>query len=79
MPRYFFDSRDDDAFISDDIGGEYPDFEAAKAEAARALADLAKEVLPSSLRRELAIEVRGDQGPVLIALMKFEAIIVRPL
>ena len=35
------------------VGYEMPDLEAVKVEAARALADLAKEALPSTERREL--------------------------
>lgn len=78
MPLYFFDTRDDDRFIEDDIGLEFPDLEAVKIEASRALAELARDVLPGSLRRELAVEVRDEAGPVLKALMRFEATILRP-
>ena len=77
MRRYFFDTRDNDAFIEDDLGVEYPDLEVVKAEAARALAELARDVLPGSTRRELAIEVRDEDGPVLVARMVFEALILR--
>jgi hypothetical protein len=77
MPLYFFDSRDDDRFINDDVGLEYPDLEAIKVEAACALAELAHDVIPGSLRRELAIEVRDEQGPVLAATISFEAVILR--
>jgi hypothetical protein len=48
-----------------------------KVEAARALAELARDVLPGSLKRELAIEVRDRLGPVMIARMTFEAMIMR--
>jgi hypothetical protein len=77
MACYFFDSRDNDDFIEDDEGLEYPDLEAVKVEAARALTELAADVVPGSLRRELAIEVRDEHGPVLIARMIFEAVILR--
>ncbi len=77
MRRYFFDTRDNGTFIEDDVGLEYPDLEAVKAAAARSLAELAREVVPGSSRRELAVEVRDAQGPVLVARMTFEALILR--
>jgi hypothetical protein len=77
MALYYFDSRDDDEFIEDEMGVEFPDLEAVKVEAARALAELARDVIPGSLRRVLAIEVRDEQGPVLVARMTFEAVILR--
>ncbi len=77
VPLYFFDSRDDDEFIEDESGIEFPDLEAVKVEAARALAEMARDVILGSMRRKLAIEVRDEQGPVLIATMIFEAVILR--
>ena len=79
MALYFFDTRDDDRFMEDDIGIEYSSLEAVKREAARALADMARDVIPGSMRRNLAVEVRDDQGPVLKAVMSFEAVILRPV
>jgi hypothetical protein len=74
MTHYFFDTRDGDEFISDEVGLEFPNLEAVKVEAAKALAELARDVLPGSLRRRLTVEVRDqDRGPVLIAEMTFEA------
>lgn len=77
MPLYFFDTRDNDNFIEDDHGIEFPNLEAVKREAARALAEIARDVLPGSMKHNLAVEVRDEQGPVLKALMTFEAIILR--
>ena len=77
MSLYFFDTRDDDDFIQDDMGVECTDLDAAKIEAARGLAELARDVLPGSGRRELAIEVRDDRGPALIAKMTFDAVLLR--
>jgi hypothetical protein len=77
LPRYFFDSYDDGRLLEDDVGLEYSDLEAVKAEAARALAELARDVLPGKVQRELAIEVRDEAGPVLRAVMKFEALVLR--
>jgi hypothetical protein len=78
VPLYFFDTHDNDHFVEDDIGLDFPDLEAVKIETARALAELARDVLPGSLRRNLAVEVRDEAGPVLKALMRFEATILRP-
>ena len=78
MPLYFFDTRDDDDFIEDEYGVEYPDLEAVKVEAARSLAELARDVIPGSVKRKLAVEVRDANGPVLMALMTFEAVVLRP-
>ena len=41
MPRYFFDTMDSGRFISDESGIELPSIQAARAEAARSLADIA--------------------------------------
>ena len=74
MPRYYFDTRDGDAFILDDEGAELPDLDAAKKIAAASLAELAKDVLPSSERRVLIVEVRNEEQPVLETRLTFEAI-----
>ena len=78
MPLYFFDTRDNDSFIGDDVGLDYPDLAAVKIEAGRSLAELARDVIPGSLKRELAVEVRDRFGPVLTARMSFEAVVLRP-
>jgi len=76
MPIYFFDTRDDDTFIEDDEGVELPDLEAAKAAASRSLAELAIDVLPGSVRRELAVEVRDETTLLLKTILRFEAVIL---
>jgi hypothetical protein len=76
MPRYFFDTRDDDRLLSDDEGLELPDMEAVKVQAAKSLAELAVDVLPCSIRRELAVEVRDERQAVLKALVHFEAVVL---
>jgi hypothetical protein len=60
VPRYYFDSRDGDSFICDE------DLETARDQATAALADLVKDVLPGSMRRELAIEVRDEHKEPLL-------------
>jgi len=76
MQVYYFDTRDDDVFIEDDVGVELEDLEAAKSVAAKSLAELAVDVLPGSVRRELAVEVRDETVIVLKTLMHFEAIVL---
>jgi hypothetical protein len=72
MARYFFDVRDNDSFYSDDDGVELPSIDTVKAQASRALAEIAKDVLPGSEVRILTIEVRDDLGPVLRVTLRFE-------
>ena len=71
--RYYFDSRDGESFICDEDGLEYPSLDQALDQATRALADIAKDVLPGSVRRELAIEVRDQDGPLFRTSLVFEA------
>lgn len=72
MARYYFDSRDNEKFIADELGVEIASFEEVKRTASAAMADFAKDVLPGSVVRILAIEVRDDLGPVLRVLLRFE-------
>jgi hypothetical protein len=74
MKRYYFDLRDGDDLCSDEEGMEMLDLEAVQEEAARALADMARdEVLArNGFARHLAIEVRDDNGPVMRAKFAFE-------
>jgi hypothetical protein len=60
-------------------GLDLPDIDAAKVSAAASLAELACDVLPGSLQRDLAVEVRDSSGPVLKALLRFEAVILRTI
>lgn len=76
MARYFFDTRDNADFIEDDVGLDLPDLEAAKTQAAVALAELARDVLPGSTLRTLIVEVRDERQPVLRAMLIFQAIIL---
>ncbi len=76
MPLYFFDTRDNDDFIEDDVGIELPDLEAVKTQASVSLAELARDVLPGSLKRDLAVEARDERQPVLNANLRFEAILL---
>jgi hypothetical protein len=74
--RYFFDTRDDETFIRDDVGVELSDFEAATDLAALSLAELAKDVLPGTTTRVIAVEVRDASRAVLKEVMTFEAVLL---
>ena len=76
MPLYFFDTRDNDDFIEDDVGLDFPDLQTVKAQAALSLAELARDVLPGSVKRTLCVEVRDERQPILIATLVFEAIVL---
>lgn len=63
MPRYFFDTIDDGRIVRDDEGLDCPDLDCAKIEAAKGLADLARDILPENgLRREMSVHVRDESG-----------------
>jgi len=65
--------RDNDALTRDDVGLDYSDIQAVKAEATRALAELACDIVPATDRRNLAMEVRDQSDrPVLRAMLTFE-------
>lgn len=72
MPRYYFDVRDGH-LTEDDVGIEFDGIEAARDEAARALGEMARDVLPGSAVREIAIQVRdGTREPLLRTVLRFE-------
>jgi hypothetical protein len=80
MARYFFDTRDNSHSLRDELGLELDSLEEARDEATRGLADLAKDVLPSAVRRELAVEVRDEiDFPVLRAALWLEVAVVAAL
>jgi hypothetical protein len=73
MPLFFFDVRDGESFFRDDVGLEYPDVETARDEAALTLAEMGKSVLPGSIVREIAVEVRDEaKEPLLRTVLRFE-------
>jgi len=76
MPLFYFDTRDGDRFIRDDIGDDLPDLGKVKIEASRFLAELARDVLPGSMKRVLKVEVRDEWRPVMEACLIFEAILL---
>jgi hypothetical protein len=73
MPHYYFDFRDGEKFSPDEDGLEFPGIEAARDQAAKTLAEVAKDVLPGSTVRQLAIEVRDSRSnPILRTSLRFE-------
>jgi hypothetical protein len=74
MPHYYFDTRDDDKFICDDVGIELPDVQAAATVAATSLAELALEVLPRSTARTIGVDVRDEHREILTTELTYKAV-----
>lgn len=66
MPRYYFDIQDGEQFSRDEQGMELDGLEAAKREAAAALPDIAREVIPDSGRRDVVVGVRDSHGTYVV-------------
>ena len=60
MSRFYFDIRDGDRYTPDHEGADFDGIEAARAEAGRTLGEIARDVLSTSVRRDIAINVRDD-------------------
>jgi hypothetical protein len=76
MPQYFFDTRDGPELLRDEEGLELDGIQQAK-EAARGLLDLARDLIPGSESRDLAIDVRdGRNVPLLRAALSFEVAVL---
>ncbi len=71
MTCYFFDINDGDKFTKDDTGLELDGVESVHAEAARALPDIARDVLSrSDNERNVVVDVRDEEGrPALMAAL----------
>ncbi|WFU18866.1 hypothetical protein [Bradyrhizobium sp. CB3481] len=75
MPRYYFDIREGDDLAPDEEGLDLPSIELVQEEAARVLADMARDTVRKDRDKaghEMAIEVRDDHGPVLQVKFTFE-------
>jgi hypothetical protein len=77
MTHYYFDLRDGHALSVDDEGLELPNMDAVQEEAVQALASMAKDKVQSAVgkpvaARDMVIEARDDDGPVLRARFVFE-------
>jgi hypothetical protein len=70
MPRYYFDLREGDQIALDEEGLEFDSLDQAQVEAARSLAELARDAsdtLPHRFSYQKSVEVRDDSGPVMEA------------
>jgi hypothetical protein len=74
MRRYYFDIREGDEIFSDEEGLELSTIEKVQEEAARSLADMARDAVRAlgGDSQKLSIEVRDDGGPVLQLKFTFE-------
>jgi hypothetical protein len=75
MRLYYFDLREGDDLAPHEEGLELPGIEGMQEEAARALADMARDAFRKNHdgpRHRMAIEVRDGNGPVLQARFTFE-------
>jgi hypothetical protein len=61
MPRFYFDVREGQSFISDDEGLEFPSLEMAEQEAIEAAAGIGKDRLPRGDTREVTVEVCNER------------------
>ena len=75
MPRYYFDLRDGVELAVDEEGLELNSLQSVQAEAAKSLADMARDAVHSSTStnaHSMAIEVRDEIGPVMQVRFTFE-------
>ncbi|MGV7216626.1 DUF6894 family protein [Bradyrhizobium sp. UFLA05-112] len=73
MIRYFFDIRDGAELYPDEEGLELANERVAEIEAAHTLAAMARDAPGMGDRRDIAIEVRTEVGPVFQLALVFEA------
>jgi hypothetical protein len=72
MTRYYFDVRDGEALYEDEEGLELEDQTAAEVEAARSLANMARDRAPLEDPHHMAIEVRTRARPIFQAAFIFD-------
>ena len=69
MPRFYFDVDDGDKLYRDEIGSELASVQAARDEASRAVAELARDYLPSAdPQKNITMWVRNEDGSALLSL-----------
>jgi hypothetical protein len=66
LARYFFDTYDGSRLVPDTEGLELQNIEMAKAEAQRALPDLARDALPDGDQKTFMVSVRDEAGQVVL-------------
>ena len=62
MPRYFFDTAENNNETVDDMGTVLPDLKSARDEAIRALPTIAAEELPDGPQHSFWVRVRDESG-----------------
>jgi hypothetical protein len=67
LAQYFFDVIADGDLIPDEEGTNLANIDAARREAHRSLADLARDVIRTEHPPKLTISVRSSEGPVFEA------------
>jgi hypothetical protein len=75
MRRYIFDLRERGVLEPDQYGTEFATIDAVQKEAARVLADMARDNNLSKGHdaiRDLSVEVRDVDGPVMLANISFQ-------
>ena len=75
MTRYYFDVRDNDGLIPDDEGLELQTLAGVEEEAARSLAEMARDAVlgaDEAANYKMAIEARDEQGLVLRVRLAFD-------
>ena len=70
MTRYYFDIRDDTGLYPDEEGLEFDTQHEAEVEAARSLANLAKDF--ATIRQDVSVEVRTEVERVFQAAFIFD-------
>ena len=69
MTRYYFDIYDGKDASRDNEGIEFPNFEAAMAEARRAAADIARELMLDNSPGPIEVTIRDQtEGPALFSV-----------
>ena len=69
MPRFYFDVREGARFVPDDEGLEFEDLDVAEREAAKAAADIGRDLLPKGGSRNVTIEVRNEHGQRVLTVV----------
>ena len=74
MPQYYFDLKDRNGTTVDEEGLTLRDLQAARNEAALALGVMARDAAITALDgvEQMEIEVRDDDGPVMLVRFSFE-------
>ncbi|GIQ75526.1 hypothetical protein [Bradyrhizobium sp. RD5-C2] len=74
MAQYYFDLRDSRGTTIDEEGLALPDLQAVQNEAAQALGVMARDAALTALDgvEQMEIEVRDEEGPVMLVRFSFE-------